>query len=103
VETRLITFRTRDALHAVSQIRKSESITGLRRQLREKDKEMEDRPTSRKLSEEPKTDSDIILLLRPNQENKTETKYVQRMTVLFLIIFSIFFWIKMIYNGQRLT
>jgi hypothetical protein len=49
VETRLITFRTRDALHAVSLIRKLESITGLRRLLREKDKEMEDKPTSRKL------------------------------------------------------
>jgi hypothetical protein len=90
VETRLITFRTRDALHAVSLIRKLESITGLRRPDREKDREMEDKPTSRKLSEEPKMDLDIILLPRPNQENKTEIKYVQRMTVLFLIIFSIF-------------
>lgn len=90
METRLITFRTRDALHADSPIRESESITGLRRPDREKDKEMEDKPTSRRLSEEPKTDSDIILLLRLNQENKTENKYVQEMTVLFLIIFSIF-------------
>jgi hypothetical protein len=76
VEIRLIISRTRDVLLVDSLIRKSESITGLRRQLKEKEKEMEEWLTLKRLSEEPKMDSDIILLLRPSQENKIEIKNV---------------------------
>jgi hypothetical protein len=83
--------RTRDVLLVVSLIRKSESITGLRRPDRERDKVMEDRLMLKRLSEEPKMDLDTTLLLRPNQENKIEDKNVQILIVLFLIIFEIYF------------
>jgi hypothetical protein len=90
VATRPTTFRTRDALLVDSLIRKSESITGLRRLPKEREKAMAEWPMSRRLSEEPKMDSDITLLPRLNQESKTETNNVRLTTVLFLIIFSIF-------------
>lgn len=91
MENPLIISRTRDVLLVVSLIRKSESITGLRRLDRERDKVMEDRLILKRLSEEPKMDLDTTLLLRPNQENKIEDKNVQILIVLFLIIFEIYF------------
>ena len=56
VEIKLITFKTRDVLLVDSQIRKLESIIGLRRQDKEKDKEMEDKLMLKKLLEELKMD-----------------------------------------------
>ena len=56
VEIKLITFKTRDVLLVDSQIRKLESIIGLRRLDKEKDKVMEDKLMLKKLSEELKMD-----------------------------------------------
>jgi hypothetical protein len=74
VATRLIISRTRDVLPVDSLIRKSESIIGLKRLDREKERVMEEWLMSKRLSEELRMDSDITLLQRLNQENKTETK-----------------------------
>lgn len=100
VVTRHIISRTRDALLVASPIRKLESIIGLRRLTKEKEKVMVDKLMLKRLSEEPKMDSDITLLQRPSQENKTETKNIQFITVLFLIIFSIFH-IQLIIMGNE--
>lgn len=56
VEIKLITFKTRDVLLVDSQIRKLESIIGLRRLDKEKDKVMEDKLMLKKLLEELKMD-----------------------------------------------
>ena len=76
--------RTRDVLLVVSLIRKSESITGLRRLDREKDKVMEDRLMLRRLLEEPKMDLDIILLQRLSQENKIDKNSLKYLLFYFL-------------------
>jgi hypothetical protein len=89
-ERPLIIFRTRDVLLVVSLIRKSESIIGLRRLDREKDKVMEDRLMLRRLLEEPKMDLDIILLQRLSQENKIDKNSLKYLLFYFLYFFLFF-------------
>ena len=101
VATQPIISRTRDVPHVDSLIRKSESIIGLRRLLKEKEKEMEEWLMSKRLSEELKMDSDTTLLQRPNLENKTKSK---KYSIYGSFNFYNFFYFpNKIYNGQRAT
>jgi hypothetical protein len=97
VATRLIISRTRDVLPVDSLIRKSESITGLRRLDRERERAMVEWLMLKKLSEELRMDSDTILLLKPNQENKTETN--NSSIYGSFIFYNFFYFHNKIYNG----
>jgi hypothetical protein len=83
VATKHIISKTRDALLVDSPIRKSESIIGLRRPIKEKERVMVEWLMLRRLLEELKMDSDITLLPRLSPENKTETNNV-RITRFFI-------------------